>query len=265
MITGKNVLLFNQACLKMKKRSIKISENAKNSYFISFLFLLLFIFTFSFSFNIQAQNLKVKYFEVWNKYTLLQFYNEIPKENLKSYNFYYVVTYDFKGRVLKFEYIVNNNIDFAGEVAFFDDNHANLTLKKLETQLMASQPVLVPYLMYEMVVNDGLITYYTLNKVSPNLEKPVKIGEARFTYKENLTIIENIFNNRVIMRIEIKQDLQNIYEVLIFNDKNLLIEKRIFNENKLSQRIVYKYDSNGKLIQVITYDANGQIISTENY
>ncbi|MFN3411021.1 MAG: hypothetical protein ACK4YF_02545 [Exilispira sp.] len=237
----------------------------KKSYYKTILiFILIFLFLIIVDIKIYSQNLKVRYYEIWNKYTLLQFYNEISKENLKSYNFYYIVTYDFKGRILKFEYIVNSKVDFQGEVAFFDDNHATITLKKLETQLMATQPVLVPYAMYEIVINNGLISSYVLYKVSPNLEKPVKIGDARFTYKDNLTIIENIFNDKVIMRIEIIQDDQNIYEMQFYNDKNLLIEKRIFVNNKLSQRIVYKYDSNGKLIQIITYDATGQIISTEN-
>lgn len=244
---------------KMTKKNVK-------NLFINIILLLIIVLTaiILFSYNLKSQNLKIKYFEVWNKYTLLQFYNEIPKENLKSFNFYYIVTYDFKGRVLKFEYLVNGIIEFNGEVAFFDDNHATITLKKLETQLMSTQPVLVPYAMYEIVVNDGLITSYILYKVSPNLEKPVKIGDARFTYKDGQIIVENLFNDKVIMRIEIKQDLQNIYEIAFFNDKNLLTEKRIFVNNRLYQRIVYKYDNTGKLIQIITYDAAGQIVSIEN-
>ena len=243
---------------------IKMAKKNGKNVLLNVSLLLLIILLVSYSYNLKSQNLKIKYFEVWNKYTLFQFYNEIPNENLKSFNFYYTVTYDFKGRVLKFEYIVNGSVNFVGEVAFFDDNHATITLKKLETQLMSTQPVLVPYAMYEIVVNDGLITSYILYKVSPNLEKPVKIGDARFTYKDGQTIIENLFNDKVIMRIEIKQDPQNIYEISFFNDKNLLTEKRIFVNNRLYQRIVYKYDDTGKLIQIITYDAAGQIVSVEN-
>lgn len=228
-------------------------------FFIFFIFLINY-----YNYPVLGQNLKVKYYESWNKYTLLQFYNEISKDSLKSFNFYYAVTYDFKGRVLRFEYFVNGVVEFSGEVAFYNDNFATVTLKKLETQLMSTQPVLVPYAMYELYFNSGLITSYILYKVSPNLEKPVKIGDARFSYKENLTIIENLFNDKVIMRIEIKGDNENIYEINFFNDKNQLTETRIFEKNKMIKRIVYKYDTSGKMIQVITYDAAGQIISTEN-
>jgi len=218
----------------------------------------------TFGIQIYSQNLKIKYYEVWNKYTLLQFYNEISKDTLKNYHFYYMVTYDSRDRILKFEYNVNSNIEFSGEVAFFSDNFATITLKKLETQLMATKPILIPYAMYELSFKENQISSYILYKVSPNQEKPVKIGDARFSYQENLTIIENLFNNKVIMRIEIKGDNNNLFAMKFFNEKNLLVEQRIFSNNKLYQRLVYKYDSNGKLIQIITYDASGQIISVEN-
>jgi len=175
-----------------------------------------------------------------------------------------MVTYDSRDRILKFEYNVNSNIEFSGEVAFFSDNFATITLKKLETQLMATKPILIPYAMYELSFKENQISSYILYKVSPNQEKPVKIGDARFSYQENLTIIENLFNNKVIMRIEIKGDNINLFAMKFFNEKNLLVEQRIFSNNKLYQRLVYKYDSNGKLIQIITYDASGQIISVEN-
>ncbi len=247
---------------------MRLIRKYKEKKFIIFLLILFVFFILTIiansSIKIVAQNLKIKYFEIWNKYTLLNFYNELNKDALKSYNFYYIVTYDSRGRVLKFEYIVNSNIEFLGEVAFFEDNHATITLKKLETQLMNSQPVLVPYAMYEIFLNSGQITSYILYKVSPNLEKPVKIGDARFIYKEDMVIIENLFNDKLIMRIEINCDQSNIFEMKFFNDKNLLVEVRIFENNRLVKRIIYKYDSSGKLIQIITYDASGQIISTEN-
>ncbi len=236
----------------------------KNIIILGKTIIIIFVFILLVNINLYAQNLKIKYFEVWNKYTLLQFYNEIPKDSLNNYKYYYKVTFDSKDRILKFEYFINGVVEFAGEVAIFSDSFVTLTLKKLETQLMATQPVLVAYAMYELTLKNNQIVSYILYKASPNLEKPIKIGEARFSYQQDLIIVENIFNNKVIMKIEIKCDDKNLIEMNFFNEKNLLVEQRLFKNNKLEKRIVYKYDSNGKLIQIITYDSAGQIISVED-
>jgi len=247
---------------------MRIKKNIKlSSIVIFYLLCIFFVFLLVFLFQPAcAQNLPFKYFEIWNKYSMLDFYNEINKDAIQSYNYFYIVYYDSKNRILRFEYNSKGKIEFSGEVAYYSSDHATITLKKLEIPLMGTLPVLTPYALYDIFFLDNRITNYTLYKVSASSDKPIKIGEARFTYKDNILIIENIFNGKVVNRMEqLTDEKGNLIEQKFYNEKNLLYEVRIYSSNRLNQRIVYKYDPSGKLTQTIIYDAFGNIISTENH
>ncbi|HPO60448.1 MAG TPA: hypothetical protein PLN45_02755 [Exilispira sp.] len=245
------------------KKNIKLNSVILFSCYLFIFLVLLLLFLFQ---PICAQNLPSKYFEIWNKYSMLDFYNEINKDSIQSYNYFYIVYYDSKNRILRFEYSVKGKIEFSGEIAYYTSEHATITLKKLEIPLMGTLPVLTPYALYDIVFLDDKISNYTLYKVSSSSDKPIKIGDARFTYRDNLLIIENIFNGKVVNRIEqLTDEKGNLIEQKFYNEKNLVYEVKTYLNNRINQRIVYKYDPSGKLTQTIIYDAFGNIISTENH
>lgn len=222
-------------------------------------FIITIIFIFVLNIVIQAQ--EIKYFQLRDKRDPFKFYNQINEYDLYNYFFYYKVFYDDSNRITRFEYYSEDQLKFYSEYIWTDLNHCTVKFYKFKISPANGKGFFALIYSYEVELLDGKIKQYILYKAD-EFGTVVKIGKSVFSYPNPVTVvIENYFNNMFIGKIVIFFKENERIQERLYNSNNKMIRVNIFKNNLLYQYKIYKYSSDGSLLEVKTFDNKGKPVN----
>lgn len=202
----------------------------------------------------------------------------------KSFSQYKLVNQKEKEKIENYKYLKNNNIksisvysfDIENDIILPDSSEFQNTL--IQGNKLTVKDFTPAYSKYEILFDDN---YKILKTVSFSGDSSIS-GHILFEYGNNgelinkkyyfggmLTLIEEYyFSSGILTKTIIRDSSEKLLETAIyrFNSQGFLVEESKYDSNdKMIQNYGYKYNSDGLCISEELFDPNGKLLSRYEY